>query len=68
MNDPAKTTTTDAGYDEPYRYSREDEKASFEIEDRRHRSQGWGWLILAAMIAVSLAYHGVIYLLQPGLR
>lgn len=68
MANPSNTAPPASSYDEPYRYTREERRASFEAEDKRHRSQWIDWLILATMIVVSLGYHAVIYLLQPGLR
>lgn len=51
-------------------FSDEDRRQSFETEDRRwsRGSQLRDWLVLGVMIAISLGYHLVIYLVQPGLR
>lgn len=44
--------------------------SSAEVEDERWqaRRQRRDWLLLGAMIAVVLAYHLVIFALEPGLR
>lgn len=56
--------------DQPLAYTDAEIETSFSTEDRRwvRRDQIKDWLILGAMIAVSLGYHLVIFALQPGLR
>ena len=54
----------------PRPFSDDEIDQSFQVEDDRwsRRAQIGDWLILAAMIAVSLGYHLAIFALQPGLR
>jgi hypothetical protein len=56
--------------DLPRPFSDDEIDQSFQVEDDRWscRAQIGDWLILAAMIAVSLGYHLAIFALQPGLR
>ncbi len=68
MAEPSNSAPPATSYDEPYRYASDERLKSFEHEDQRKRAQWIDWLILAAMIALSLGYHGIIFLLQPGLR
>ena len=48
----------------------EDRRRSFETEDKRwaRDQQIRDWLKLALLIAISLAYHLVVFFLEPGLR
>lgn len=64
------TTPPTGALDEPPPYAEDETAASFAAEDRRwsRRAQVFDWLILAAMIALSLGYHLAIFALQPGLR
>jgi len=68
---PARQTATAAlspGLGEPYRYAEDERRASTAAEDARWRTRGRDWVVLASMMAVSLAYHLTIFALQPGLR
>ena len=64
----SNTVPPETSYEEPYRYSGDERRESFEEEDQRHRSQWRDWLILGAMMLISWSYHAIIFLLQPGLR
>lgn len=68
MAEPSNTTPPEMSYDEPHSYGQESRASAFEEEDQRWRRPWTDWLLLAAMIAVSLGYHIAIFLAQPGLR
>lgn len=68
MANGSNTAPPTASYEEPFRYSEDERRSSFAAENQRHRGQWSDWLILIAMILVSLGYHFAIFLLQPGLR
>lgn len=50
--------------------SEEDRQRSFEMEDSRweRNKQIRDWLILGLMVAVTLLWHYLVYLFEPGLR
>ncbi|MBD1549608.1 hypothetical protein [Roseibium aggregatum] len=67
MAKPSNTQPPASSYEEPHSYGQDARHASFEEEDSRWRSHWIDWLILSAMIAVSLGYHLAIFFFQPGL-
>ncbi len=68
MNIKSSGTAPSSSYEEPYRYTDDERRSSFKIEDERWKSQLKDWLVLGLMILISLGYHILIFALQPGLR
>lgn len=55
-------------YDEPYRFQDDERRRLLTSAAEERQLQQQSWAILAGMIIISLAYHLIIFALQPGLR
>ncbi len=68
MKQESSGTAPSSSYEEPYRYTDDERRSSFDAEDDRWKSQVRDWVVLGLMVLISLGYHLIIFTLQPGLR
>lgn len=74
MTNDSPPSSHDSGREERRQYtlsiSEEDRQKSFSVEDERweRRYQVRDWLILVAMVLITLIWQFLVYFLEPGLR